>query len=245
MSFSTSDSDTEASSSSFDTDTELERFRRFKPGGTLKRIQNVDSLSIKEIRAKFNIPKSVKITKVKKTTDPVGKDKVVASLYQLYCGLPMSIDTFICALHNAWGITIPQLHPWLCLALKRILSISDTYLRLFIVPVGRQVQGRPWKIFSCEWKNRNSRFRLDGFPKCYREWISNSTNFGNGERNIQTMSLLSQLVSSDFDIIWSSYGQFDMSLSDEYVEWRYNKDKNANEVSLPTDAVLLNRRPGL
>ncbi|KAI3944639.1 hypothetical protein MKW98_021097, partial [Papaver atlanticum] len=108
MSSSTSDSDTKANSSSFDTDTDLERFRRFKPGGTLKRIPDVDSLSVKEIRAKFNIPKSIKITKAKEMTDPVGKDEVVASLYQLYCGLPMPIDSFTCMLLNAWGITVPQ-----------------------------------------------------------------------------------------------------------------------------------------
>ncbi|KAI3894198.1 hypothetical protein MKX03_003755 [Papaver bracteatum] len=149
MSSSISDSVTEASSSSSDTDTDLEQFRRFKPGGTLKRIPNVGSLSVKEIRAKFNIPKYVKITKVKEMTDPVRKYEMVASLYQLYCGLPMPIDSFTCMLLKAWGITVPQMHPSLCLALQRVLSISNNYYRMilpndiqkFIVPVGRQVKG--------------------------------------------------------------------------------------------------------
>ncbi|KAI3991691.1 hypothetical protein MKX01_038089 [Papaver californicum] len=83
------------------TDTDLEQFRRFIPGGSLRRIPNVDSLSNEEVRTMFNIPKSVKITNMKSITDPVHKDEVVANLYQLACGLPMPIDPFTCALLNA------------------------------------------------------------------------------------------------------------------------------------------------
>ncbi|KAI3955198.1 hypothetical protein MKW92_047781, partial [Papaver armeniacum] len=38
---------------------------------------------------------------------------------------------------------------------------------------------------------------------------------------------------------------FNVSLSDEYVDWRYEKDLNANEISAPTPAVPLNQRPGV
>ncbi|MCL7024506.1 hypothetical protein MKW94_007771 [Papaver nudicaule] len=107
-------------SSSSNTMVDPELFRRFTPGGTLPRIPNADFLSIKEVREMFNIPKSVKISKMEKLTDPVGEDEVVVNLYQLACGFPMPIDSFTCALLTAWGITIPQVHPSLCLALRRI-----------------------------------------------------------------------------------------------------------------------------
>ncbi|KAI3888564.1 hypothetical protein MKX03_001327 [Papaver bracteatum] len=270
MSSSISDSVTEANSSSSDTDIDLERFRRFKPGGTLKRIPNVVSLSVKEIRAKSNIPKTVKITKVKEMTDPVGKDEVVASLYQLYCGLLMPIDSFTCMLLNEWGITVPQMHPSLSLVLQRVLSISNNYCRMifpkdvqkFIVPVGRQVKGCPWRIFLCEWKNRNSRFRFDGFPKNYREWDKHFYKFQNWRKDhmvdvpaIPTDKILGGDRVTGGDNGESDYrikrffslpdSLFGVSLSNEYVEWRYNIDWNANEVSPPTNVVPLNRRPGI
>ncbi|MCL7025755.1 hypothetical protein MKW94_013472 [Papaver nudicaule] len=192
-------------SSSSNTMVDRELFRRFTPGGTLPRIPNADSLSIKEVREMFNIPRSVKISKMEKLTDPVGEDEVVVNLYQLACGFPMPIDSFTCALLSAWGITIPQ----------RILTISNTYLR-FIRPedVQRIITpvGRDWKVFSCECKNRNVEPRLDG------------------DNRIQYF----------FNLPRSLY---DVSLHENYVECSYDRELNANEVSLPVHASPLARRP--
>lgn len=116
---------------SLGTDTDLERFRRFRPGGTLSSIPNAKFLSEVEVRGMFNIPKSVKFTKMENLTDPICKDEVVVNLYQLACGLTMPVDSFTCALLNAWGISINQMHPSLCLVLQRVRSISKAYHLLY------------------------------------------------------------------------------------------------------------------
>ncbi|KAI3894616.1 hypothetical protein MKW92_035432 [Papaver armeniacum] len=72
---------------SLETDTDLERFRRFRPGGTLWRIPNAKFLSEEEVGGMFNIPKSVKFTKMENPSDPICKEEVVVNLYQLACRL--------------------------------------------------------------------------------------------------------------------------------------------------------------
>ncbi|MCL7051935.1 hypothetical protein MKW94_020044 [Papaver nudicaule] len=248
-------------SSSSNTVVDPELFRRFTPGGTLPRIPNADFLSIKEIREMFNIPKSVKISKMEKLTDPVGEDEVVVNLYQLACAFPMPIDSFTCALLTAWGITIPQVHPSLCLALRRIVTISNTYLR-FIRPEdvqriislgGRLGQGRTWKVFSCEFRNRNTEFRLDGFPKSYKDWDKQLYRFRKWRKEHQDS--IPTIPADEHDEHESDNRMqhffnlprslFDVSLYEIYVECSYDRDLNANEVSLPAHASPLARRPGI
>ncbi|KAI3837549.1 hypothetical protein MKW98_011468 [Papaver atlanticum] len=204
-------------------DADLERFRRFHPDGTLPCVPNAKNLSDEEVRGMFNIPKSVKFTKMKNPTDPVCNDEVVVNLYQLACGFPMPVDSFTCSLLNAWGISTHQMHPSLCFALKWVLSIFKTYYRFilpadiqkFITPSGRQISGLPWKVFSCECKHQNVKFLDDSSDVRIEKF---------------------------FDLPRSL---FDVSLSDEFDDWRYDRDLNANEISAPTHAVPLNQRPGV
>ncbi|KAI3976193.1 hypothetical protein MKX01_019139 [Papaver californicum] len=56
-----------------DTDADLEQFRRFNPGGSLRCIPNAKTLTDEAVQTMFNIPKSVKITKMKSITDPAGR----------------------------------------------------------------------------------------------------------------------------------------------------------------------------
>lgn len=60
------------------------------------RIPNAGSLTDKEVRMIFNLPD---FTKMKNPTDLVGKDEVVANIYQLACGLTNhnAVDYFTCA----------------------------------------------------------------------------------------------------------------------------------------------------
>ncbi|KAI3835422.1 hypothetical protein MKX03_034512 [Papaver bracteatum] len=184
--------------SSSEIDADLERFRRFHPGGTLLCIPNAKNLYDEEVRGMFNIPKSMKFTKMMNPTDT------------LSCGFPMPMDSFTFSLLNAWGISPHQMHPSLCLALTRVLSVFKAYYRFilpvdvqrFINPSGRQIPGLPWKVFSCECKhpNKNSSIFREA---CY------------------------------------------VSLSDEFVDWHYDRDLNANEISAPTHVVPLNQRPGV
>ncbi|XP_026419640.1 uncharacterized protein LOC113315595 [Papaver somniferum] len=191
--------------SSSEIDADLERFRRFHPGGTLLCVPNAKNLSNEEVRGMFNISKSVKFTKMMNPTDPVCNDEVVVNLYQLACGFSMPVDSFTRSLLNAWGISSHQMHPSLCSALKRVLSIFKTYHRFilpadvqkFITPLGGQIPD-----------DDSSDVRIEKF----------------------------------FDLPRSL---FDVSLSDEFVDWRYDRDLNANEISTPTHAVPLNQRPGV
>ncbi|KAI3883066.1 hypothetical protein MKX03_011366 [Papaver bracteatum] len=122
---------------------------------------------------------------------PVRNDEVVVNLYQLACRFPMPVDSFTCSLLSAWGISSHQVHPSLCLALKRVLSIFKTYYRFilsadvqkFITPSGRKIPGLPWKVFSCECKYPNVKFRLDGFPKCYKRWGQHFHKFQNWKKD--------------------------------------------------------------
>ncbi|KAI3837620.1 hypothetical protein MKX03_029745 [Papaver bracteatum] len=206
----------------------------------------------------FNIPKSVKFTKMMNPTDPVCKDEVVVNLYQLACGFPMPVDSFTCSLLNAWGISSHHMHPSLCIALKRVLSISKTYYRFilpadvqkFITPSGRHIPSLPWKVFSCECKHPSVKFRLDGFPKCYKRWDQHFYKFQNWKKDDEgsVPSIPTDDDSNDiriekfFDLPRSL---FDVLLSDEFVDWRYDRDLNENEISAPTHVVPLNLRPGV
>ncbi|KAI3871024.1 hypothetical protein MKX03_010870, partial [Papaver bracteatum] len=67
----------------------------------------------------FNIPESIKFTKMKTPADPVRNDEVVVNLYHPTCGFLMPVDSFTCSLLNAWGISTHQMHPSLYFALKR------------------------------------------------------------------------------------------------------------------------------
>ncbi|KAI3861354.1 hypothetical protein MKX03_016169 [Papaver bracteatum] len=193
------------------TDTVLERFRRFHHGGNLQCIPNAKSLSDEEVRKMFNIPRSVTFSKMGNPTDPVRNDEVVVNLYQLACGLPMPVDSFTCALLNAWGISVNQMYPSLCLALSRVHSISKAYYRFilpidvqkFIAPSGRQIPDNAQPNGP-----DSSDIRIE--------------NFFNLPRSL-----------------------FDVSLYDEFVDWCYDRDLNANEISAPTHAVPLNQRPGI
>ncbi|KAI3950060.1 hypothetical protein MKW98_008505 [Papaver atlanticum] len=168
----------------------------------------------------FNIPKSVNFSKIKSPTDPVRNDEMVVNLYQLSCGLPMPVDSF----------TSHQMHSSLCFALKRVLSISIAYYRLillediqkFITLSGRRIPGLPWKVFSCECKHQNVKFRLDGFPS-----FDDSS-----DARIEKFFDLPRIL-------------FYVSLSDDFVDWCYDRDLNANEISAPTHAVPFNQRPGV
>ncbi|KAI3990330.1 hypothetical protein MKX01_037669 [Papaver californicum] len=198
----------------------------------------------------FNIPKSVKITKMKSITDPVGKDEVVASLYQLACGLPMPIDSFTCELLNAWGISVQQMHPSLCLALKRVLCISNTYLRFilpvdvqqFIVSFGQKVSGLPWKIFSCQWKLRHHFYRFQKWQKDHKDNIPTLPTDNIAKKGLVADNSSDDRIEKFFDLPNSL---FDVSISDEYVGWCYDRDLNANKISAPTHAVPLNQKPGI
>ncbi|KAI3884283.1 hypothetical protein MKX03_017123 [Papaver bracteatum] len=243
--------------SSSEIDADLERFRRFHPGSSLLCVPNAKNLSDEEVRGMFNIPKSVKSTKMKNTTDPVRNDEVVVNLYQLTCGFPMPVDFFTCSLLNAWGISSHQVHPSLCLALKRVLSIFKTYYRFilstdvqkFITPSGRQIPGLPWKVFSCECKHPNIRFRLDGFPKCYKRWGQHFYKFQNWKKDDEGSIPSTPADDDSSDVRIEKFfdlprSLFDVSLSDEFVDWRYDRDLNVNEISAPTHVVPVNKRPG-
>ncbi|KAI3847533.1 hypothetical protein MKX03_013752 [Papaver bracteatum] len=162
----------------------------------------------------FNIPKSVKFTKMKNPTDPVRNDEVVVNLYQLACGFPM------------------PMHLSLCVALKRVLSISKTYYRFilpadvqkFVTPSGRHIPGLPRKVFSCECKHpSDDEGSVPSIP------TDDDTSNARIEKFFDLLRIL-----------------FDVSLSDEFVDWHYDRDLNANEISPQlTHAVPLNLRPGV
>ncbi|KAI3831020.1 hypothetical protein MKX03_011627 [Papaver bracteatum] len=61
-------------------DADLERFRRFLPGSTIPCVPNAKNISDEEVRGMFNIPKSIKFTKMETPTDLVRNDEVVVNL---------------------------------------------------------------------------------------------------------------------------------------------------------------------
>ncbi|MCL7021589.1 hypothetical protein MKW94_010758 [Papaver nudicaule] len=95
--------------------------RRWFPTHNLPRI---NYSSIDAIRSRFKIPASVEISAHVSLFDPVGDDEVVASLYQLECGLTIPIDKNICEILSGWKIALSQVHPSIFLAIKRLFFMD-------------------------------------------------------------------------------------------------------------------------
>ncbi|MCL7027940.1 hypothetical protein MKW94_000711 [Papaver nudicaule] len=178
--------------------------RRWFPTHNLPRI---NYSSIDEIRSRFKIPASVEISARVSLFDPVGDDEVVASLYQLECGLTIPIDKNICEILSGWKIPLSQVHPSIFLAIKRLFVVARVYCRhllpcdilRIIAPYGRKYSDGSRKYFSCRWVSD----QLVPSKKLTRV--------------LKLFDLPQEL--------------FDVSYPDSFVEWSFKRDFNDGRIS--------------
>ncbi|MCL7049518.1 hypothetical protein MKW94_010718 [Papaver nudicaule] len=215
-------------------------------------LPRINYSSIDEIRSRFKIPASVEISAHVSLFDPVGDDEIVASLYQLECGLTIPIDKNICEILSGWKIALSQVHPSIFLAIKRLFVVARVYCRhllpcdilRIIAPYGRKYSDGSRKYFSCRWVS--DQHRLDGFPGKY-VWEAPCFNWRDGHhldipRELATEVLVPSKKLSHLQCDLDSQARvlklfdlpqelFDVSYPDIFVEWSFKRDFNDGRIS--------------
>ncbi|MCL7028074.1 hypothetical protein MKW94_005002 [Papaver nudicaule] len=219
-------------SSSSEDDTGDFPSRRWQPDRALPRIS---SPSIDDIRRRFGIPDSVEIHPHQGLRDPIDKDEIVASLYQLECGLPMPVDQEICEVLTDWNNSLTQVHPSILIVIRRLFVIARKYSRQLLpydiqqIITPRAYGGAP-RRFHCIWKT--DEYRLDGLPRDYKNWRKTVPRgeSHDHQRDLESYERIKKLFNLSRDL-------FDVSYPDGVVSLIYERDWNNGCISAPLSAV--------
>ncbi|KAI3843918.1 hypothetical protein MKW92_048412 [Papaver armeniacum] len=227
--------------------------------GSFKSLKTEEiSLKIEEIRNRFNIPGSVEITLHNSLQYPAESDEVVASFYQLECGLLMPIDAEMCEILTGWGISLQQHLLTIARVFCRHLLPSDVHR--IISPTPRDWGKGAGICCICTWVD-NER-RLYGFLGSYKHWELPCFKFGNWQNGHQlgipyklaSSSLIqprkSGRVSPDFESderirrLFELPGDlFNVSYPDSIVQLIYDRERIFGHISAAIPAVPVAQYP--